>query len=268
MAKGLLPEDVKVILVNEGIVADVQVLFGIAKKSVHLEPIFDVEDTDYLDSFTEEQKKEFILDVIFESRHYGVAEHLNYTFEIYGVSRTMTHQAVRNRIASFLESSLRYINIPKKGLNYVVPKTILDSEELKAEYQKDMDYIESLNKKWYDKGLAKGLSVDRSKELARSILPHSTATGYVFSMNLASILRLLEKRCCVRAEDEYREIAEHIRNIMSVTIPWMAHKFGPHCKMYGMCPEGKRSCGKAPGYDTVMNCYKKNKSVQLNFKEM
>ena len=43
--------------------------------------------------------------------HHSVIEHASYTFSIEGVSRALTHQLVRHRIASFSQQSQRYVSI-------------------------------------------------------------------------------------------------------------------------------------------------------------
>ncbi|MCD8174850.1 MAG: FAD-dependent thymidylate synthase, partial [Phascolarctobacterium sp.] len=41
--------------------------------------------------------------------HFSTLEHVIFTFAIEGVSRVLTHQLVRHRIASYLQQSQRYV---------------------------------------------------------------------------------------------------------------------------------------------------------------
>lgn len=54
--------------------------------------------------------------------HESPLEHASFTFAIEGVSRSLTHQLVRHRIASYSQQSQRYVR--EKEFDYVVPKDI------------------------------------------------------------------------------------------------------------------------------------------------
>ncbi len=51
-----------------------------------------------------------VLKTIMESGHLSTLEHASYTFAIDGVSRAMTHQLVRHRLASYNQQSQRYVS--------------------------------------------------------------------------------------------------------------------------------------------------------------
>jgi len=55
--------------------------------------------------------------------HHSVIEHASYTFSIEGVSRALTHQLVRHRIASFSQQSQRYVSM--KEATFVIPPSIV-----------------------------------------------------------------------------------------------------------------------------------------------
>ncbi|MHA1305559.1 MAG: FAD-dependent thymidylate synthase, partial [Candidatus Heimdallarchaeaceae archaeon] len=57
--------------------------------------------------------------------HLGVLEHISFTFLVEGISRIVTHQIVRHRLASYLQMSQR--TVPIDQLDIVVPKTIENS---------------------------------------------------------------------------------------------------------------------------------------------
>ena len=50
-----------------------------------------------------------VLTTIMSSGHFSTLEHASYTFAVDGVSRALTHQLVRHRIASFNQQSQRYV---------------------------------------------------------------------------------------------------------------------------------------------------------------
>ena len=59
--------------------------------------------------------------------HSSVLEHASFTFAISDVSRSLTHQLVRHRIASYSQQSQRYVNL--KEPNYVIPPKISKNKE-------------------------------------------------------------------------------------------------------------------------------------------
>ena len=54
--------------------------------------------------------------------HESPLEHVTFTFGIDGVSRSLTHQLVRHRLASFSQQSQRYVSGSK--FNFVTPHSI------------------------------------------------------------------------------------------------------------------------------------------------
>ena len=66
-------------------------------------------------------QKQFVADIL-ESGHTSPIEHVSLTFAIAGVSRALTHQLVRHRIASYSQQSQRYVD--GKDFNYIVPPSI------------------------------------------------------------------------------------------------------------------------------------------------
>lgn len=56
--------------------------------------------------------------------HHSPLEHVSFTFAIEGVSRALTHQLVRHRIASYSQQSQRYVK--SDNPEFIIPKTIID----------------------------------------------------------------------------------------------------------------------------------------------
>ena len=64
-----------------------------------------------------------VLSTIMGSGHFSTLEHASYTFAVDGVSRALTHQLVRHRIASFNQQSQRYVKF-KGEIPMVKPATV------------------------------------------------------------------------------------------------------------------------------------------------
>lgn len=80
-----------------------------------------------MENFTEEKAASFIKKLV-ESGHMSPIEHVNFTFTIDGVSRTLLSQITRHRIASFSVQSLRYNNPFKEELQEDFAKEILPKD--------------------------------------------------------------------------------------------------------------------------------------------
>ena len=177
------------------------------------------------------------------SGHESVAEHASFTFAISGVSRALTHQLVRHRIASFSQQSQRYVNMD--GFEYVIPESIRNHEKTWGEDGK-VDVA-----KWYTnvmEGLSEFyhclLSYGIPEEDARYILPNACCTNIVVTMNARELRHFFALRCCTRAQWEIREMADKMLELCKEVAPRLFESAGASCVLTGRCPEGKKSCGK------------------------
>jgi thymidylate synthase (FAD) len=150
-----------------------------------------------------------------ESGHTSLLEHINFTFKIEGISRACSHQLVRHRIASYSQESQRYVKIDGDNW-YVVPPGM----DYKA-YHSLMHIIQETYKDMIDKGIP--------LEDARYILPNSTKTNLVFSINARSLDNFLTLRTCRRAQHEIRDLAFEILELVSKVCPYFAMTKYPKC---------------------------------------
>lgn len=164
--------------------------------------------------------------------HHSVVEHAVFTFSVEGVSRSLTHQLVRHRIASFSQQSQRYV--PLNEPTYVIPKTIESDPELKKVYEETMQTIWTSYRR-----LGEKIPV----EDARYVLPNGCTTNITITMNARELLHFFSLRCCNRAQWEIREMADLMLRICKEKSPTIFAKAGPAC-VRGPCPEGKKTCGK------------------------
>lgn len=168
------------------------------------------------------------------SGHESILEHAVYTFEVKGVSRALTHQLVRHRIASYSQQSQRYVNMNE--FDYVMPKSIEDNIDAYAKFYQAMDMID------YTYILLKEMGIP--EEDARYVLPNACTTNIIVTMNARSLLNLFRYRTCERAQWEIRELANRMLKICKEVSPTIFANAGPSCVVTGRCPEGKRSCGR------------------------
>lgn len=182
------------------------------------------------------QELDLILDQVVGMGHTSVVEHATFTFAISDVSRSLTHQLVRHRMASYSQQSQRYVNL--KEPNYVTPPKIAKNSSMKKAYDKTMGNIWSE----YNKLLELGIP----PEDARYVLPNATCTNIIVSMNARSLLNFFELRCCQHAQWEIRELANRMLKEVKKVAPIIFKNAGPMCKSRKICPENKKDCPLYP----------------------
>ena len=173
-----------------------------------------------------------VLSRIIGMGHHSVIEHAVFTFSVEGVSRALTHQLVRHRVASFSQQSQRYVSMDKA--TYVTPHTVEGDPEAKRIFDETMETI------WEAYGKLQALDIPN--EDARYLLPNGCTTNITVTMNARELLHFFSLRCCNRAQWEIREMADQMLAICREVSPVIFRNAGPPC-VTGPCPEGKKSCG-------------------------
>jgi thymidylate synthase (FAD) len=177
-----------------------------------------------------------VLEQVLKLGHTSVIEHASFTFAISDVSRSLTHQLVRHRIASYSQQSQRYVNLNEP--NYVIPPSIEKNMRTKKAYEETMGVIwDHYNKLLELKILA---------EDARYVLPNATCTNIMVTMNARSLLNFFELRCCLHAQWEIRMLANKMLQEVKKVAPLIFKNAGPSCKTKQICPEKKKNCPLYP----------------------
>ena len=92
------------------------------------------------------------------------------------------------------------------------------------------------------------------KEDARMVLPNACETKILVTMNARALYHFFNLRCCTRAQWEIREMANQMLKILQKDFPILFKHAGASC-VNGFCPEGDKSCGKAPTLKMLQDCY-------------
>lgn len=175
--------------------------------------------------------------------HESPLEHVSFTFAIEGVSRTLTHQLVRHRIASYSQKSQRYVS--ENNFEYIIPPSIANGAGVLL-YDKLMKQI----KQTYT--LLVNMNIP--KEDARYVLPNATETKIIVTMNARSLFNFFSLRCCTHAQWEIRQLSNLMLAEVQKVAPILFKNAGASCKK-GYCPEGERSCGLAPTLSFLLDNY-------------
>lgn len=167
--------------------------------------------------------------------HFSVFEHVSFTFGVEGVSRALTHQLVRHRVASYSQKSQRYV---KQGdsFPFIIPPTVAENPEAKKIFYDAMKDVASAYTKLSELGLP--------AEDARYVLPNACETKIIISMNARELLHFFSLRSCLRAQWEIRDLSDKMLALAFNVAPSIFKNAGPGCCNKG-CPEGRFTCGKA-----------------------
>lgn len=181
---------------------------------------------------TPEKRAKLIAQVI-SSDHTSTIEHVSFTFAIEGVSRVLTHELVRHRIASYSQQSQRYVTA--ENFRFIIPPSIKSNKQALKIYKKLI--IE--DQKIYNDLLNLGIV----KEDARFVLPNGAETKIIVTMNARSLFNFLRRRMCNRAQWEIRTLAQKMHTLLMKVAPNIFKYAGPTCKTEKICWEGKLNCG-------------------------
>jgi thymidylate synthase (FAD) len=190
------------------------------------------------------KQEEFVKNIV-ASGHQSPLEHVKFTFAIEGVSRALTHQLVRHRIASFSQQSQRYVK--EKDFDYILPPSIERNPQAKDEFEKLMTAIQQSYTKLLMFLGQDNLSGEAANQDARFALPQAAETKIVVSMNCRELLHFFQHRCCSRAQWEIRQLANKMLKVCAEKLPAVFADAGAKCEALGYCPEGEKfCCGKYP----------------------
>ncbi len=209
------------------------------------------------EQMSDEQALAFI-EKLNDLHHESPMEHASFTFAVEGISRSLSHQLVRHRIASYSQQSQRYVKFDE--MKYVVPPQIAENREAEELFRQAMEsaaesyrrIAELLFDANYRKNVENGMSETKARaqaeklsiEDARYVFPNACETKVLFTMNTRSLLHFFELRCCERAQWEIRAMATEMLRQVKAVYPMLFRNAGPGC-VRGACPEGKMTCGRA-----------------------
>lgn len=195
-------------------------------------------------------QEEFVKQVV-SSGHQSPLEHIKFTFAIEGVSRALTHQLVRHRIASYSQQSQRYVK--ETEFDYIIPPSIESDQEMKKEYINTMQEIQGSYNRLLKAFEKKGKKGESANQDARFVLPQASETKIVVTMNCRELIHFFQERCCSRAQWEIRELANKMLKICKKNLPSVFSGAGAKCVGLGYCPEGEKfTCGRYPLKEKVL----------------
>lgn len=195
-------------------------------------------------SIDPETQADFVRNIM-ESGHTSPIEHVSFTFAVTGISRALSHQLVRHRIASYSQQSQRYVDA--SHFEYVLPPSLASNPKAKELFESYMQHTATTYQQLKQLLEEDGKAGSRANEDARFVLPQAASTALVVTMNCRSLLNFFEHRTCTRAQWEIRHMAGSMLKICKEILPAVFAKAGARCESLGYCPEGEKfCCGRYP----------------------
>lgn len=171
------------------------------------------------------EAKKYVANIV-ASGHGSVLEHANYSFFLYGVSRSLTHELVRHRAGcAYSQVSQRYVD--DTTLRFVMRPEYDGDPELQTRF---FTNIERAAKEYREiTGLllsrqgsgSEILSGEKKRDLrkkvqqaARSVLPNETEAPITFTANARALRHTMEMRASDHAEIEIRRLFMKIYRVV------------------------------------------------------
>lgn len=170
-------------------------------------------------------QKEYFLNIL-RSGHGSVLEHANYSFIIWDVSRTYTHELVRHRAGSaFSQESLRFVRI--KDMGFRIPDAL---EPLRPQIISILETLEDFQVSAaehfeLDK---EGMAFHQKKEITsalRRLAPEGISTVILWTANVRTLRHVIQMRTDPGAEEELRYVFDKIGRIMVQEAPLLFGDF-------------------------------------------
>jgi thymidylate synthase (FAD) len=188
------------------------------------------------------QNPEYIKKGIVEVGHGSVLEHVHETFAMVGVTRVLTHETVRHRIANYSQESLRFVRLTELSayfpdafrqpfidrLNEQLATAGENPIEVNEDWMKNQmtEVFEYLEAKQYL--FAERLQLDKLERFAdkkkltsglRRMAPIGLATAIIMTTNLRQWRLIIEKRTNAAAEEEIRKATARIFHVLAAKHP-------------------------------------------------
>lgn len=169
---------------------------------------------------------------ILESGHGSVLEHASFSFLLYGISRSMTHELVRHRAGcAYSQVSQRYVS--GKLLRFVERPEWQADAHLHASFERRIDLVadeyqrlanQLLSKQEVGDILLSGEAATEKRkkvnQAARACLPNETEAPILFTANVRALRHCVNMRAAAPAEVEIRRLFYRIFLLAAMAAPF------------------------------------------------
>ena len=150
----------------------------------------------YQSTSNNDNSEKFIANII-KKGHESVLEHVSITFNVI-TARSVSHEWVRHRIASYSQESTRYVKYDNDNMEFIEPIELVDTEGYnfwkRACLQSENAYINMMK-------------IGHKAQEARAVLNNSLKTQLCVTMNFRSLRNFLQLRCDKTAHPHIKQLA-------------------------------------------------------------
>lgn len=161
------------------------------------------------------------------AEHMSVLEHVQYTFLVEGISRSLLAQLTRQRASSFTSGSQHYQDY------HAYPAAV------HADYADNEELAESLEAAINDYSIL--VAYDVPREEARQVLPNAMTVNLLWTIDARNLFWFLRHRLCNRNVAEMKIFANKVRYLACEHFPELFNWSGPQCAQ-GSCQQGRMQC--------------------------
>lgn len=199
------------------------------------------------------EKMQQLVRSVVASGHGSTIEHVNFTFGIAHVTRTLSHQLVRHRIGvAFDQQSQRYVKF--KSPDVTVPTSISSNPELAERFKRQIQTNFDLYHELVEHKVP--------AEDARFVFPNATRTNLIMTANLRALIHMCDLRLCTLAQWEIQVLFREIKREVRQASPFLASFLHPKCVALGYCDERNNEdehCKIRPHKNTVMRVFQEHR---------
>ncbi len=158
---------------------------------------------------TSESAEKFVK-MLIKLGHEAMIEHASVSYRVI-CDRGVTHEIVRHRLFSYAQESTRYVNLRKRGMEFIAPIFWKESSGEWNRWKGSMKQSEAYYNNLIDMGA--------TPQEARAVLPNSLKTEIVITGNLRQWKHFFNLRCAPKAHPQMKEIANMLLKDMKNRIP-------------------------------------------------
>lgn len=155
-----------------------------------------------------DNSEKFIANII-RKGHESILEHVSITFNVI-TERSVSHEWVRHRIASYSQESTRYVKYDHDNMEFIEPIELVDTEGYdlwkRACLQSENAYINMMK-------------IGHKAQEARAVLNNSLKTQLCVTMNFRSLRNFLQLRCDTTAHPHIKQLAIPLLLYLQQEIP-------------------------------------------------
>ena len=205
------------------VMSDAEILIEVCGKTCY--KAFSADLNANLTKVRESDNKRYIGNIL-NQKHGSVLEHVYDTYVLVGVSRVLTHEMVRHRLANYSQESLRFVRLTDleayfpdcfkqqflNGLN-ISPEQV-DEGWLRGKMENVFEYLEDVQLELANKlNLDNLKNFDKKKKLTsamRRLAPIGLATTIIMTTNPRNWRHIITQRTNRHAEEEIRRVTTDI----------------------------------------------------------